>query len=168
MWDGGSSGALVTHSFAGRAGLVGEKIAYWLVVVGHPRILRYTMLYTLVLVDNQGVGHEIQAYGIDQITEESVTLDLSGVISVFPGAPAEVYNRPDGPIDLLVGSMYKNIQPYGGEGFTRGRLRLVQSLFGCGFILTGTHPAITARENTVCESAKNLVNHATLARADEI
>ena len=115
MWDGGSSGALVTHSFAERAGLKGREIAYWLVVVGHPSILRYTRLYTLVLVDNQGVGHEIQAYGIDQITEESVIMDLSGVMSVFPGAPAEVYDRPAGPIDILVGSMYKDIQPYGGD-----------------------------------------------------
>ena len=169
MWDGGSSGALVTHDFAVKAGISGEKIAYWLVVVGHPRVLRYTMLYTLVMVDNQGVGHRIEAYGIDQITDESVLLDLSGVMTVFPGAPAEVYNRPSGPIDILIGSMYKNIQPYGGEdGFTRGRLRLVKSLFGCGYILTGTHPAITATENTVCDNAKNLVNHATLARASEI
>ena len=72
-----------------------------------------------------------------------------------------MYERPDGPIDLLIGSMYKNIQPYGGEdGFTRGRLRLVKSLFGCGYILTGTHPMITENENTVAAYAKTLVNSA--------
>ena len=164
MWDGGSSGALVTHSFAERAGLKGRKIAYWLVVVGHPSILRHTMLYDIVMVDNEGAEHEIQAYGIDQITDESVILDLSGVMSVFPGAPKEVYNRPDGPIDILVGSMYKDIQPCGGDdGFTKGRLRLVKSLFGCGYILTGTHPAITASENTICYNARNLINNATMA-----
>ena len=64
--------------------------------------------------------------------------------------------------------MYKNIQPYGGEeGFTKGRLRLVKSLFGCGYILTGTHPAITANENLVCNNAKTMVNHAILASARE-
>ena len=168
MWDGGSSGALVTHDFAERAGLPGEKIAYWLAVVGHPKVLRHTTLYTFTLVDNDEVKHEVQAYGIDQISEDTVILDLSGVKTVFPGAPLEVYNRPDGPIDVLIGSMYKNIQPYGGgDNFTRGRLRMVKSLFGCGFILTGTHHAIAATENVICDHANTLVNHATLARAGE-
>ena len=123
------------------------------------RVLRHTTLYTFIMLDNEGVGHEVQAYGIDKITEDSVILDLSGVKTVFPGAPAEVYDRPAGPIDILIGSMYKNIQPYGGEeGFTKGRLRLVKSLFGCGYILTGTHPAITANENLVFNNAKTMVN----------
>ena len=113
MWDWGSSGALITHSFAERAGLRGEKVAYWLVVVGHPRVLRHTTLYTFTMVDNQGKEHEVQAYGIDQITEDSVTLDLSGVKAVFPGAPPEVFNRPAGQIDILIDSMYKS-SPGGG------------------------------------------------------
>jgi len=55
--------------------------------------------------------------------------------------------------------MYRNLQPYGGEGaFTQGRLRLVRSLFGCGFILTGTHPSIVTRENTLTRHAKTLAN----------
>jgi len=165
MWDGGSSGALVTHSFAEQAGLKGEKVAYWLVVVGHPRVLRHTMLYSFVMVDNNGTKHNIQAYGIDQITEDTVMLDLEGIRTVFPGAPHEVFDRPAGPIDILIGSMFKNIQPCGGEdGFTRGRLRLSRSLFGCGFVLSGTHPAISTMENTVCENARSLANHATMAR----
>ena len=101
-------------------------------------MLKHTTLYTLYLQDNNGITHEVQAYRIDKISQESVTLDLHGVRAGFPRAPKEVYERPDGPIDLLIGSMYKNLQPCGGEnGFTRGRLRLVKSLFGCGYILTG-------------------------------
>ena len=61
MWDGGSSGALVTHSFAEQAGLPGEEIAYWLAVVGHPKMLRHTMLYTFTLVDNDETKNEVQA-----------------------------------------------------------------------------------------------------------
>ena len=106
-----------------------------------------------------GKRHKIQGYGIDAISEESVILDLDGVRSIFPGAPREVYDRPDGPIDILVGSMYRNLQPFGGDdAFTQGRLRLVRSHFGCGFILTGTHPSITAKENVVTEHAKTLAN----------
>ena len=45
---------------------------------------------------------------------------------------------------------------------TSGRFRLVRSMFGCGFILTGSHPAIAASENVLCDHAKEVVNHATL------
>ena len=143
MFDNGSTAVLVTHSFAKKAGLKGIMVSYWLVVVGHDKVLRSTTLYTLYMTDNTGVRHEIQAYGIDEISDDSVILDLQGVKAIFPGAPSEVFDRPSGPIDILVGSMYRNLQPFGGEdSFTKGRLRLVRSHFGCGFILTGTHPSI--------------------------
>ena len=128
-------------------------------MVGHDRVLRHTTLYTFMIVDNSGKKHEVRAFGIDQITDDTRSLDLSGVREVFPGAPVEVFERPEGSIDILIGSMYRNIQPYGGEKeFTQGRLRLVRSFFGCGFILTGTHPSITTMENSLTAHAKNLVN----------
>ena len=127
------------------------------------------MLYTLYLEDNQCRRHEVQAFGIDVISEDSVSLDLSGVKSVFPGAPKEVYNRPDGAIDILIGSAYRNLQPYGGEGtFTVGRLRLVHSMFGCGFILTGTHKSIVTRENVVSRHAKTLANCTVVQPWEEV
>ena len=165
MFDNGSTAALMTHSFAKRAGLKGVNVAYWLAVVGYDRVLRHTMLYSFYMEDNFGIKHEVQAYGIDQISEDTVIMDLEGVKSVFPGAPLEVFDRPHGPIDILIGSMYKNIQPYGGEdGFSRGRLRLVKSLFGCGYVLTGTHPSIRECENSLTAYAKTLVNCATIDR----
>ena len=48
---------------------------------------------------------------------------------------------------------------------TSGMFRLVRSMFGCGFILTGTHPAIAASENVLCDHAKELVNHASSCRS---
>ena len=141
---------------------------FWLVVVGHECVLRQTTLYGFEMEDNSGKKHAVKAFGIDQITDKTRIVDLNGVRTVFPGAPREVYNRPQGPIDILIGSMFKNIQPYGGEeGFTRGRLRLVKSLFGCGFILTGTHPSISVHENTVTQFARTLVNGASLVTDDD-
>jgi hypothetical protein len=58
---------------------------------GSPVLLRYTMLYTFTMIDNKGCKHVIQAYGIDQVTEDTVMLDLSGIMEVFPGAPKEVH-----------------------------------------------------------------------------
>ena len=107
-------------------------------------------------------------FGIDQISEESQAVDLNGVRSVFPGAPKEVFDRPHGSIDLLVGSMFQNLLPYGGQGsFTRGRLRLMNSIFGCGYVLTGTHPSISAKENVLTAHARTLVNCAILTSEEQ-
>ena len=64
-------------------------------------------------MDNQGTRHELQAFGIDQISDDTTAVDLNGVMSVFPGAPREVFARPEGPIDILIGSMCMNVQPFG-------------------------------------------------------
>ena len=53
-------------------------------VVGHEKVLRHTTLYTFLMVDNEGTKHEVKAYGIDHISEDSVILDLDGVKAVFP------------------------------------------------------------------------------------
>ena len=168
MFDKGFTAALITHVFAEKAGIKGEQISYWLTVIGHDSVLRNTTLYSFQMVDNSGRVHDIRAFGIDQITDDSRQVDLTGVRKVFPGAPLEVYQRPSGPIDILLGSMYMNIQPYGGDdGFTRGRLRLVKSLFGCGYILTGTHPSISVAENSLTACAKTLVNCVMVEKNEE-
>ena len=102
MFDNGSTAALVTHMFAEKVGLIGETVSYWLAVVGHERVLRTTTLYTMHLEDNLGNQLVVQAYGIDQISDDSRVLDLEGVRTIFPGAPKEVFNRPSGPIDILI------------------------------------------------------------------
>ena len=71
--------------------------------------MRITTLYTLELIHSTGKQHVVQAYGIDAIYEDSVVLDLESVKSVFPGAPVEVFDRPNCPIDMLIGSMYHNL-----------------------------------------------------------
>ena len=53
-----------------------------------------------ILERNGGVRHKVKAYGIDQISQEKVVIKLHGVRAVFPGAPKEVYERPNGPMDL--------------------------------------------------------------------
>ena len=57
MFDNGSTAALVTHTFAEKAKLKGRKVSYWLVVVGHERVMRYTTLHTFCMIDSSGVKH---------------------------------------------------------------------------------------------------------------
>ena len=56
------------------------------------------MLYTFTMVDNKGCKHEIQAYGIDQITEDTVLLDPSGIMVVNSlERPRKFTTDPPGP-----------------------------------------------------------------------
>ena len=66
FFDNGSSAALVTHAFAKQIGLEGRMVTYWLIVVGHEKVLRETMLYTFQMEDNNGKVHKVEAFGIDQ------------------------------------------------------------------------------------------------------
>ena len=79
-------------------------------------------------------------------------LRFGGVKSILPEAPPQVYERPDGPIDVVIVLMYRNIQPCGDKQ---------------GFILTGTNSSIVAQENVLAEHAKTLVNCVQM-EADEM
>ena len=65
MFDNGGSEALITHSFAEKAGIKGVKVEYWLLVVEHESVLRQTMLYTFEMVNNFGTTHLVKACGIN-------------------------------------------------------------------------------------------------------
>ena len=87
MFDNGNTTALITHAFAERLSIKGDLVAYWLSVVGYEPVFRNTILYRFFLEDNSGNIREIKAHGIDAILSDSVVLDLSGVKSIFNGAP---------------------------------------------------------------------------------
>ena len=67
-------------------------MSYWSSVVGHDWVLCSTTLYVFELTDNDGKQHVVQAYGIEQISDDTWTVNLKKVQKVFPGAPREVYN----------------------------------------------------------------------------
>ena len=61
-------------------------------------------------------------------------------------------------MQLLVGQNYRQLQPWAHQSRTVGRLRLCDSLFGCGMVLTGFHPSIRSAELV-------LTNHASVHKA---
>ncbi len=72
------------------------------------------MLYTFMLQDRSGQDHQVEALGIDLITDIPAKIDLRQVANVFPHAPAEVLERPAGQVDILLGANYRHLQPAGG------------------------------------------------------
>ena len=94
LFDNSSSATMVTHEFAALAGLSGVMTNYMLKATGFPLHPKSTLLYKLQLEDRFGGRHEVEALGIDEITDIPQTIDLSSVSNLFPDAPAEVWSRP--------------------------------------------------------------------------
>ena len=89
---------------------------------------------------------------------------------LFPQAPPEVWDRPSGPVDLLIGLDHRELQPAGGlarDGCAVGSLRLSESRFGCGFIVSGSHPSNVAKEHSLTTAAQHMMNSVTVKKGEE-
>ena len=161
VFDNTSSACLVTHKYAEMAGFQGSPVQYVLQATGHPLLPKTTLLYTFKLADKYGTHHEITALGIDLITDTVDEVNLTPIKHLFPQAPEDVWQRPMGIIDILIGSNYRSLQPSGGlerDGCAVGNLRLSESIFGCGWVLSGTHPNIQRREHSITKNARAMMN----------
>ena len=142
FFDNGSTATICTHSWAEQAGIEGEDITYHMRVVGEEYTRRNTKIYRFTIRDAEGQDHLIEAFGIDTITDVERVPDLSSLKHLFPGVPDEVFPTPVGPVDLLIGSNYRALQPRSDKEIRH--LRMVTSKFGVRMILTGTDPLLGA------------------------
>ena len=149
LFDACCSGCLVTHDYAKMANLEGKTVKYYLKSTGFPARLKMSMQYKLTLPDRDGVLQEIVALGIDDITDLPEQPGVKSLRHLFPQAPDEAFERPTGAVDLLIGANYRELQPAGGltrDGCQKEGLRLTESRFGCGWIISGTHKTIGKEE----------------------
>ena len=139
--DPGSDTNYVTHNFAAALGLPGVPYTCFLKVVDMEYIEKTTARYSFDVVDKDGAKHHIQALGLDSITTLPDEPDLSPIESLLDGFPREVLDRPGGRMDILLGlgSSYLH-------GRTRqewGNLRILESKFGCGWVICGSHDLLS-------------------------
>ena len=116
---------------------------------GFDEVVKNTTLYSFTMRDNQGMEHHLKALGIEEITNKCLRINLDNLSHLFPKAPKQVWKRPVGAVDILVGGDYRGLQPAGGlirDGQAVANLRLTESRFGCGFVLSGTHEDISVQE----------------------
>ena len=86
------------------------------------------------------------AIGLDALTQEAPGGDLTHAYSQFPEVPQASLERPEGPIDILLGQDYAGYLPRVEK--SKGHLLLLKSDFGTGRLLSGR----TGVEGTaVCE-----------------
>merc|ERR1711867_82993 len=105
-----------------------------------------TKAYHISLIDRGGKRHKDLAYSIGTIMSPVEVVDVRPALKEFPelkGDYSKIF-RPTGDVDLLIGINNAHLHPYlANPGkHCRGKLRLLTSRFGTGYLLDGSHPGI--------------------------
>ena len=145
FYDAGSNVNLVRESFARKARWKGQPVLQSLFMTGGQVNEWRTKAYYVPLVDRHGKVHKVMACSIGIITSPTKDGDLRLALKVFP----EIKNycmiaRPTGDVDLLLGIQDADLHPYLAKPskHCKGKLRLLTSRFGTGYLLDGSHPQI--------------------------
>ena len=104
-------------------------------------VQKKTAMYELQIVDREGTEHRVEALGLDTVTILPDEPDLSPLTPLLEGLLQEVLVRPKGQVDILLGLGSSAL--HGKTKQEWGDLRLLESSFGCGWVLRGCHESLT-------------------------
>ena len=144
FWDSGSTISLISKEFARRANLKGIPILYDLTTVGGIVTTQSSVLYELVIIDRRRKKHTIKLYEIDDICGEVGSINIGGVVHLFPSLKKSEVDRTSGKIEMLIGMDCAKLHPK--NILEKDGLVLYKSFFGTGKILGGTHAAVSSSD----------------------
>ena len=89
------------------------------------------------------------AFSLESITSDIEKVNTSVLGSLFPEVALPDLERPEGPVNLMLGLNYATLHPQTAR--VVGDMRLLKSLFGTGYLVDGVHPEI--------DSCNIVINH---------
>ena len=95
-------------------------------------------IYQLGVEDGAKKVHWMEAVGVSSITDAVPQVNEETIKEVFPEIKKEALHRPVGPVDLLLSMTEREL--HSGGGRMVGKLRLAETILGCGQVLTGVVP----------------------------
>jgi hypothetical protein len=139
LWDSGAQVSLVTHEYARGAGFRRRPASIRITGVGAGSGGESSVQYKVLLRRRDGSLAEILPYGVDRITGNATSLNLSKAKALFPSV-ASTLESPAGPIQLLIGMDHMEEAPR--EEERAQGVALYSSKFGKGYVTGGnmTHP----------------------------
>ena len=158
FWDNGSSISLVTTSFVRRNNLQGIRATYDLITVNKQIIPQDTFLFEIIIIDTQNNEHTIKAFQIDDICQETESMNVREISKLFPGLSPDSVKRTMNKVELLIGSDHLNLHPDKIEN--NGSLCLYKSQFGTGKLLAGKHELV--KNHTTFNAFTKIVAKATI------
>merc|ERR1711867_29040 len=102
FFDSGSTLTLCRHQWAREAGYEGRDVSIFMRVLGRG----YEEVHT-----QEDKVIKVWAIGLEQLTQEAPRGDLSTAYGKFPHVAREDLERPEGPIDILLGQDYAGYLP---------------------------------------------------------
>ena len=160
FFDNGATLGLIREQFAVKLRLAGRNVKRLVQIVGQDWSVWETIEYAVTLVDQKGARHLVKVFSIESITSPMDYVRLDGIIYKFPDTRLSSINRPEGPVDLLIGLDRSSLHPK--AACSVGDLTLYESLFGTGWVLGGSDPALK-QSSVVFNSKANKLRHAIFA-----
>jgi hypothetical protein len=147
FWDDGSTCSLVVTDTAEMLQCPGEAVTVSIETI-NGSITRETKVYCVELMNNSGDRVIIRAFGVEKISEVIGIKMLAEAKSKFSDEIqsqwSKVTKRPIGRVHLLVGQEYAGFHPIPFEA--NNNLVVCRSMFGQGWLLTGTDDGLQAEE----------------------
>ena len=143
LFDNCAECCLITKSAAKRLKLVGEPLNITVTTVAGEKTIE-SYAYTITFVDNDGKEHKVTIHEVEFISDALSKLSLLNVKDLFGVDVQSIWdridNRPCGDIDVLLGENVSGLHP--NDWVIQGNLRVKTSIFGSGYVLSGSHPSI--------------------------
>ena len=142
LLDPGSNSTLCTHSLAKKLGLSGRKVTQSVELAGkHPELQQ--VAYYRHELPSPGGPIPLTMVGMDIITSNRGSFSLAKAYELFPHKEPGVLDRPEGPVELLIGADRVQLLPFGGviENLV-GNLRVYDIILPPYKVLVGYHPEI--------------------------
>ncbi len=153
LWDSGAQISLVTHQYAEKAGFGRRPTSIRITGVGAGGGGESNLQYRALLRRRDGSIAEIKPYGVDKITGNASSLNLSKAKALFPFAAPEL-ESPAGPIQLLIGMDHMEEAPRE-EDHAQG-VALYRSRFVTRYVAEGDMSYQTSHQHRVGPPAKVL------------
>ena len=113
LLDPGLNSTLCTHSLAKKLGLSGRKVTQSVELAGkHPELQQ--VAYYRHKLPSPGGPIPLTMVGRDIITSNRGSFSLAKAYELFPHKVPGVLDRPEGPVELLIGADRVQLPPFGG------------------------------------------------------
>ena len=172
LLDNGSNSTIITHNLAERLGFKGRYMMQEVELCGKdPEVLKIKYYSTEVTVFDEQKRMRvvtIRLIGVDRITTNPGSYDVSIAYQIFPHIKAPTLDKPSGEVELLIGSDQIMFMPGGGHGKNHvGNLRVFDIPVPPYKILMGSHPQIKF-SNPNLSTAANQWRTAVLRTPDPV
>ena len=156
FWDNGSTCSLITKVAAERLNLLGEPVCIGVETVTGKQIID-SQRYSVNLVDIGGNNHAVTVFAVETISNRLKSVEISKIKHEFSSdiqRKWDLIQIPGGEVELLVGLNAFSLHPRDLE--CSGNLKVMQSQFGTGYLLGGSHPNITSNKIELSDTVSNI------------